>query len=1371
MNLRNAENYSIGLDIGTGSVGWAVVDKKGELYHFKGQNTWGSRLFENAETTAATRMARTLRRRYGRRYRRIQDLREILYSDIKDVDPDFFSRMRQSSLWPDDKDFKDPFTFFNDAGYSEKEYYLEYPTIYHLRKHLIETSDKADIRLIYLAFHHMMKYRGNFLVQGSISAASADASTAVDAFLEEFDSYCVRNDISFDKNKADKQALRAPLEEASNIRRVRQENFSKALGLPSEEKKLSKAIGDAALGYQVNYSLLFDVEENSDAKFSFDKDEKVEKFEELLPDEDIALFFALKGLYDAYLLSALLKGSKSLSESMVKLYEDHKSDLKELKRLVKTYFPDEAIEDGSGNTKNPVYNKMFRGPSYANGAYKKKQSKGYTSYIGGNQSAEDFYKEVKALFSSTSFSDSDQLVWNKMSKKMDEGTFLRKQRASQNGAIPHQLHLEEMHAIIENQKPYYQSLRDNGEHIEELLKFRLPYYVGPLGTETNPNRTKPFAWAVRKEGHENDPIKPWNFEEVIDKDASAEAFIRNLTGECSYYLGKSVIPKNSLLYSEFCVRQELNVCKQDADGEKFLRMDTETVQSIFDDVFKNTKKVKTDRVEEYLKSRFGGTHYRIQGTQKENEFASSLSSYCDFKKILGHDIALGDEYDMVEAIIVWITIFEDKEILTRKVKSTYGPAEFGGNGSLSAAQVKQICKLRYTGWSNLSREFLEELRVDYEGRRVCIMDILRDSDAVTPMNLMEILADERFGFRRALNQANREFLQDQQGSALEDIPGSPAIKRGINQSLQIVQEIVHITGKQPAKICIEMAREEVGKTKGSRTKSRAKQLEERYDAITKDLVMAGDDRDLKKQLQSNKDALDKDRLYLYFLQRGKCLYCGKPLSINDLSDYHIDHIIPQSIVKDDSIDNRVLVHRDCNESKLDVYPLDETIQKKNFVWWKQLYEAGLLSRKKFENLTLSSVSKNQMKGFINRQLVETRQISKHVVTLLQADYPETIVETIKAELSSNLRHQYGLYKSRLVNDYHHAHDAYLACQLSRFLQERYPSMAKDLDYKTYSRYAAATKKMQQGSSGLIVNSFSKNGFNVETGEVFRDAWYGEAEIERIRRCLNYKDCFISRKVEKLTGEFWNQTVYSPKELSDKAIPLKKGKEPAKYGFYMSPNSAYYSIVEHDVEVRGKNKRKVSMIGIPIDASYQIKTDSDLVAYVSSRLANPIILKSRICKYQKIEWEGVSYYLTSQSEMINARQLWLPYEYMQLLDAMENENRLAHYPNAEREMGALFGYLCEQIHLHYPRYQGVFEKLTGEKAIANYKAMPLGEKAKVLSDLLGMLHCDAAFGLTSLRLASALGRMTNINFGSSLEAITFIDSSATGLFERRYHIEL
>ena len=35
---------------------------------------------------------------------------------------------------------------FNDDDYTDKDYFDQYPTIYHLRKELIESTDKHDVK-------------------------------------------------------------------------------------------------------------------------------------------------------------------------------------------------------------------------------------------------------------------------------------------------------------------------------------------------------------------------------------------------------------------------------------------------------------------------------------------------------------------------------------------------------------------------------------------------------------------------------------------------------------------------------------------------------------------------------------------------------------------------------------------------------------------------------------------------------------------------------------------------------------------------------------------------------------------------------------------------------------------------------------------------------------------------------------------------------------------------------------------------------------------------------------------------------------------------------------------------------------------------
>ena len=78
-------------------------------------------------------------------------------------------------------------------------------------------------------------------------------------------------------------------------------------------------------------------------------------------------------------------------------------------------------------------------------------------------------------------------------KKIEQENFLRKQRTFDNGAIPHQIHLAELKAILENQSHFYPALKDNCMKIIEMFKFRNPYFIGPLAKGNSQ-----FSWLVRK---------------------------------------------------------------------------------------------------------------------------------------------------------------------------------------------------------------------------------------------------------------------------------------------------------------------------------------------------------------------------------------------------------------------------------------------------------------------------------------------------------------------------------------------------------------------------------------------------------------------------------------------------------------------------------------------------------------------------------------------------------------------------------------------------------------------------------------------------------------------------------------------------------
>ena len=77
--------------------------------------------------------------------------------------------MNESRLHFEDKSTGEKYPLFVDKEYTDIDYHKQYPTMYHLRKELIENPEPHDIRLVYLACHHILKNRGHFLINGSIS--------------------------------------------------------------------------------------------------------------------------------------------------------------------------------------------------------------------------------------------------------------------------------------------------------------------------------------------------------------------------------------------------------------------------------------------------------------------------------------------------------------------------------------------------------------------------------------------------------------------------------------------------------------------------------------------------------------------------------------------------------------------------------------------------------------------------------------------------------------------------------------------------------------------------------------------------------------------------------------------------------------------------------------------------------------------------------------------------------------------------------------------------------------------------------------------------------------------------------------------------
>ena len=1248
----NNNNYSIGLDIGTNSVGWAIItddykvpSKKMKVLgntdkRFIKKNLIGALLFDEGTTAEDRRLKRTARRRYTRRKNRLRYLQEIFAEEMSKVDSSFFHRLDDSFLVPEDKRGSKYPIFATLA--EEKEYHKKFPTIYHLRKHLVDSKEKADLRLIYLALAHITKYRGHFLYEEAFDIKNNDIQKIFNEFINIYDNTFEGSSLS-GKN-AQVEAIFTDKISKSVKREQVLKLFpdEKSTGLFSEFLKL-------IVGNQADFKKHFDLEEKAPLQFSKDTyDEDLENLLGQIGDDFADIFLVAKKLYDAILLSGILtvtdpSTKAPLSASMIERYENHQEDLAVLKQFIKNNLPEKYAE-------------VFSDPS----------KDGYAGYIDGKTTQEAFYKYIKNLLSK--FEGADYFL-----DKIEREDFLRKQRTFDNGSIPHQIHLQEMNAILRRQGEHYPLLKENKEKIEKILTFRIPYYVGPLA-----RGNRDFAWLTR---NSDEAIRPWNFEEIVDKASSAEDFINKMTNYDLYLPEEKVLPKHSLLYETFAVYNELTKVKFIAEGLRdYQFLDSGQKKQIVNQLFKEKRKVTEKDIIHYLHNVDGYDGIELKGIEKQ--FNASLSTYHDLLKIIKDKEFMDDSKneEVLENIVYTLTIFEDREMIKQRL------AQY--DSIFDEKVIKALTRRHYTGWGKLSAKLINGISDKQTGKT--IIEYLID-DGYSNRNFMQLINDDGLSFKEIIQKAPVVGKTDDLTQVVQELPGSPAIKKGILQSIKIVDELVKVMGHAPESIVIEMARENQTTAKGnSKSQQRFKRLSNAISELGSNIL---------KEHPTDNTELQNDRLYLYYLQNGKDMYTGKPLDINQLSSYDIDHIVPQAFIKDDSLDNRVLTSLKDNRGKSDNVPSIEVVEKMK-TFWQQLLDSKLISYRKFNNLTKAErggLNERDKVGFIKRQLVETRQITKHVARILDARFNTEVSEknqkirsvkiiTLKSNLVSNFRKEFKLYKVREINDYHHVHDAYLNAVVAKAILKKYPKLEPEFVYGDYQKYdlkryiskSKDPKEVEKATEKYFFYSNLLNFFkeevhyadgtivkreNIEyskdTGEI---AWNKEKDFATIKKVLSYPQVNIVKKREVQTGGFSKESIL-PKGNSDKLIPRKTKNilwDTTKYGGFDSPVIAYSILLIADIEKGKAKKLKTVKTLVGITIMEKAAFEKNPITFLENKGYHNVRKENILClpKYSLFELEnGRRRLLASAKELQKGNEIVLPVYLTTLLYHSKNVHKL------------------------------------------------------------------------------------------------------------------
>ena len=543
--------------------------------------------------------------------------------------------------------------------------------------------------------------------------------------------------------------------------------------------------------------------------------------------------------------------------------------------------------------------------------------------------------------------------------------------------------------------------------------------------------------------------------------------------------------------------------------------------------------------------------------------------------------------------------------------------------------------------------------------------------------------------------------------------------------------------------------------KGKRTESRKAKLLALYASCKEEAS------ELLPKLEGEDDnRLRSDKLFLYYCQFGKCMYSGEPIDLDALMDgslFDIDHIYPQSRIKDNSLDNRVVVKNTLNREKSNDYPIKGEIRSKMRPFWSMLKEKGMISEKKYDRLIrATALTDEELKDFVQSQLVETQQSTKALTTILQETYGDSVrIVFSKAGNVSDFRKQFDLLKCREVNDLHHAQDAYLNVVVGNVY---------------------CTKFTDRFFANIHRENYSLN--RVFEYDVPK-AWDREQTIKTVKKYMSKNNPIITRMPRIVKGQLFKLQL-KPKGKGQ--LEKKTGLPINKYGGYNEIVGTYFCVIEHT-----EKKKRVRTIE-PIYLYKKNLYESNPTAYAKDvlGLADPVVICRRIQIDELLELDGLRMYLTARAsgnrvKLEHTYQLAIDYamtkyircltKYLERCNARRTELPITVYDGITAEENSqLYDIFIEK--LHTPCYGALFEAMCNDmqQYRSRFIQMSLYDQASLLMEILKAFKCNAQKPVfTKLCGKGEVGSILKNKNITQLSSAYLIHQSVTGLYEIRENL--
>ncbi|MGM9912294.1 type II CRISPR RNA-guided endonuclease Cas9 [Floccifex sp.] len=731
--------------------------------------------------------------------------------------------------------------------------------------------------------------------------------------------------------------------------------------------------------------------------------------------------------------------------------------------------------------------------------------------------------------------------------------------------FPNGLYVKEARAILKKQQEYNPQITN--EFIDiclDIIKSRIPYYVGPLGKEAR------NGW-VTKTGNFK---YSYNYSKgCVDESKTIEEWKKRMISHCTYLPEEFALPKGSFIAETFGLVNELNILKcKDENGDDYFLTANDKFK-LFDELFLQTKgKVSYKDIAECLNLKSVGTvnkgtvqkfkleytlYFSIVNILPELKLNSITEIFSDSKKI-----------DELERIILDINLFDEED--SKKdhfIKLGY-----------SKEVSNKLSKLKSKSFFAFSKKFLLDTPIDQCGLSILeklFEDNPKDTKQVNEQMTIITNAVDMQGnpIDFTANKYEQKFKNGEClgiDLLLDDgkpvIPVSRGVIRSLNECLKLYNAVIKMYGV-PSRVVVETARDLKDNSQTGEVKAKHyNKMEDCYN-------------DILKQTKNHRNYLEdwdtiasyltknKQKIELYIRQDGRDMISGEKIDIHNLQNYEIDHILPRGF-GDNSMDNKMLINRRYNSLKNNRVPLmyiedgayeinsNELITVSDYEKRvNELFKMELISEDKRNRLLLKNM--DEVEGFVNRNLVDTRYIIREFMSILRAfnkvNGYQTDVVALKSSFTDLYKKAFYIRKNRDIGDQHHALDAATLVLADQILRTYYPYYDKGRASKGYQKRIDSMNKIQQSKDKIaeykqkgsmeIYQETIRNLKEQERNETrdnlswirymyFKTFGHHMKDSDSLLNTIKNTTPLYSLKVNKnYKGAYFNATIYSPKEIN------------------------------------------------------------------------------------------------------------------------------------------------------------------------------------------------------------------------------------------------